>query len=50
MDNDAYEHAVEHECLARSGHLPEDDGGRTYESQRTYNPYSVHMGQMTLYR
>jgi hypothetical protein len=23
---------------------------RTYESQTTYNPYNVHMGQMTVYR
>ena len=48
MDHDAYQHEIEEECLKESGHtLPED---KTYESQMSYNPYDLHMGQMTVYR
>ena len=48
MDHDAYQHEIEEECLEESGHtLPED---KTYESQMSYNPYDLHMGQMTVYR
>ena len=48
MDHDAYQHEIEEECLEESGHsLPED---KTYESQMTFNPYDLHMGQMTVYR
>lgn len=47
MDHDAYEHEVTDLCLEKSGHIPEQG---TYESQSTYNPYNVHMGQMTVYR
>ena len=48
MDHDAYQHVIEEECLAESGHTLPDD--KTYESQMTYNPYDLHMGQMTVYR
>lgn len=48
MDDDGYEHAVEDECLEQSAHqLPE---GGTYNSQSTYNPYHLNMGQLTVYR
>ena len=48
MDHDAYQHEIEEECLEESGHtLPND---KTYESQMSYNPYDLHMGQMTVYR
>ncbi|CAC5391774.1 unnamed protein product [Mytilus coruscus] len=50
MDHDAYEHVITQECLKKSGRGHEDDEDRTYESQTTYNPYNVHMGQMTVYR
>lgn len=48
MDHDAYEHTVTDECLAASGKELPDTG--TYESQTFYNPFNVHMGQMTVYR
>lgn len=48
MDDDAYEHAVTTECLEKSGHLPEQ--GATYESQTAYDPFNIHMGQLTIYR
>ncbi|CAH1796053.1 unnamed protein product, partial [Owenia fusiformis] len=48
MDHDAFEHAVEHECLELSNHQLPDNG--KYNSQRTYNPYNRNMGQMTVYR
>jgi len=48
MDVDGFEHAVTDECLAISDHqLPE---GGTYQSQQSYTPYTVNMGQMTVYR
>jgi len=48
MDHDAYEHAVTDECLdASGGGLPQEG---TFESQTRYNPFNVHMGQMTVYR
>lgn len=48
MDHDEYEHTITDECLEESKHqLP---SGATYESQTSYNPYNVHMGQMTVYR
>ncbi|CAH1796048.1 unnamed protein product, partial [Owenia fusiformis] len=47
MDHDAFEHAVEHECLELSNHQLPDNG--KYNSQRTYNPYNRNMGQMTVY-
>ncbi|KAK3581051.1 hypothetical protein CHS0354_013959 [Potamilus streckersoni] len=49
MDNDAYEHAVTEECISKHN----SDAGnenRTYESQTQYNPFNIHMGQMTVYR
>ena len=48
MDHDAYQHEIEEECLEESGHTLPDD--KTYESQMSYNPYDLHMGQMTVYR
>lgn len=48
MDHDAYEHSITEECLKKSNHQLSDIG--TYESQVTYNPYNLHMGQMTVYR
>ena len=48
MDHDGYQHAVTDKCLEETGHdSPED---RVFQSQETYNPYDVHMGQMTVYR
>ena len=44
MDHDAYQHEVYEQCSST------EDDGRTYESQATYNPYEIHMGQMTVYR
>ena len=48
MDDDAYEHAITNECLIKSGHLSEEDA--IYESQMTYDPFNIHMGQLTVYR
>ncbi|XP_064651564.1 uncharacterized protein LOC135502545 isoform X2 [Lineus longissimus] len=48
MDHDAYGHAAVHECLEKSDHKLPDNG--TYESQTSFNPFNVHMGQMTIYR
>ncbi|XP_014669211.1 PREDICTED: uncharacterized protein LOC106810388 isoform X2 [Priapulus caudatus] len=45
MDHDAYEAAITKECVT----VGDDDSG-TFESQTEYNPYNVHMGQMTVYR
>lgn len=48
MNHDEYERVITKECLNDSDHeLPQDE---TYESQSTYNPYNIHMGQMTVYR
>jgi len=48
LDDDAYESQVTDECLKKSAHqLPE---GGTYQSQLQYTPYTVKMGQLTLYR
>ncbi|XP_074653031.1 uncharacterized protein LOC141907325 [Tubulanus polymorphus] len=49
MDRDAYNHAAEHECLEKSGNKVDDKHG-TYQSQTSYNPYNLLMGQMTVYR
>ena len=48
MDHDAYEHTITDECLSTSHHDLPPEG--TYESQTQYNPFNVHMGQMTVYR
>ncbi|XP_052803386.1 uncharacterized protein LOC128233645 [Mya arenaria] len=48
MDHDAYEHAITDECVTE-GHHDLPDGG-TFESQTRYNPFNIHMGQMTVYR
>ncbi|XP_062614825.1 uncharacterized protein LOC134276609, partial [Saccostrea cucullata] len=48
LDHDGFEQVITKECLKESGHnLPDNE---TYESQSTYNPYNIHMGQMTIYR
>ncbi|KAK6165207.1 hypothetical protein SNE40_023561 [Patella caerulea] len=49
MDHDAYEDAIVQECIHKSGNAVDDDG-HTYQSQSGYNPYNVHMGQLTVYR
>ena len=48
LDRDGYEHTIEHKCLEHSHRQMADNA--TYQSQTAYNPYNVHMGQMTLYR
>ena len=48
MDADEYERKVTAECLAMSGHQLPEQG--TYQSQQHYTPYTVNMGQLTVYR
>lgn len=48
LDHDAYEHVITQECL-KDDHSDEHEN-KIYESQTSYNPYNVHMGQMTVYR
>jgi len=48
LDDDAYERQVTDECLEKSAHQLPEDG--TYQSQLQYTPYTVKMGQLTLYR
>ncbi|KAL8612256.1 hypothetical protein ACOMHN_038168 [Nucella lapillus] len=48
MDHDAYGHEVTDECLQKSQHQLSDQG--IYESLNTYDPFNIHMGQMTVYR
>ncbi|KAK2157698.1 hypothetical protein LSH36_186g01008 [Paralvinella palmiformis] len=48
MDDDGFAHAITKECLAKSNHQLAEKG--TYNNQHTYNPYNVHMGQLTVYR
>ena len=36
------------DCLAKSGHTPPEDA--VYETPSEYEPLSVNMGQMTVYR
>lgn len=48
LDHDSYEHTITDECLTLSSHILPDGG--TYESQTQYNPFNIHMGQMTVYR
>lgn len=48
MDHDEYEHTITNECLQQGAHDLPDEG--TYESQDRYDPFNVHMGQMTVYR
>uniref|UniRef100_T1JFB9 FAM234A/B beta-propeller domain-containing protein n=1 Tax=Strigamia maritima TaxID=126957 RepID=T1JFB9_STRMM len=48
LDHNAYEAKITEECLQISGHkMPSN---HTYESQSDYNPFNIHMGQMTVYR
>ncbi|KAK3106966.1 hypothetical protein FSP39_004149 [Pinctada imbricata] len=48
LDHDGYKHSITDECLDRSDHdLPDD---HTYQSQTSYDPFNIHMGQMTVYR
>ena len=48
LDHDAYGHVITEECLEKSQHQLSDKG--VYESQGTYDPLNVHMGQMTDYK
>jgi len=48
LDDDAYERQITDDCLTRSAHQLPEDG--TYQSQTMYTPYTVKMGQLTLYR
>lgn len=48
MDDDGYEHAITNECLELSNHQLSEDG--IYKNQHTFNPYNLHMGQLTVYR
>ncbi|XP_048257876.1 uncharacterized protein LOC124125677 isoform X2 [Haliotis rufescens] len=48
LDHDNYERVITKDCIKESGHELPDDG--VYESQDDYNPFSIHMGQMTVYR
>lgn len=48
MDHDAYEETITKECIERNGHGSAQD--RIYESQSNYDPFNIHMGQMTVYR
>ena len=48
LDDDGYESQVTDECLRKSAHQLPEDG--TYQSQLLYTPYTVKMGQLTLYR
>ncbi|XP_076457343.1 uncharacterized protein LOC143291388 [Babylonia areolata] len=48
MDHDAYGHEVIDVCLRQSQHQLSEKG--VYESLNTYDPFNVHMGQMTVYR
>lgn len=62
MDHDLFEDTVTNECRLNvdqdtpSDHtLPDspaddDTGNNIYESQATYNPFNIKMGQMTVYR
>ena len=51
MDHDKFEHVVTQECLQASGHTgSDDDDHHTFQSMTTFNPYNLHMGQMTVYR
>ena len=50
MDNDQYNDAIRRECFGEGISESTDDDGRTYESQTSYNPFDIHMGQMTVYR
>ena len=46
MDHDAYQHEVYEKCTT----VNKSEDEIIYESQSTYNPYNIHMGQMTIYR
>ena len=48
LDDDGYEARITDECLRKSGHQLPEEG--TYQSQLLYTPYTVRMGQLTLYR
>jgi len=47
MDHDQYEDTVTKECIEEG---TTEDGEEVYESQSAYNPFDIHMGQMTVYR
>lgn len=49
MDHDAYEETATRECTTTSGSSPHSDN-RTFQSQSDYDPFNIHMGQMTVYR
>lgn len=49
MDHDAYGHVIKDECLEKNHHQLNDNG--VYQSQSDhYDPFDLHMGQMTVYR
>ena len=48
LDDDGYERQITDECLRNSSHQLPEHG--TYQSQTMYTPYTVKMGQLTLYR
>ena len=48
LDDDGYEAQITDECLRKSAHQLREEG--TYQSQLMYTPYTVRMGQLTLYR
>jgi hypothetical protein len=64
MDHDQYEDTVTNECLQEHDETPQEfdplgtptAGGEgqgkstIYDSQSSYNPFDIHMGQMTVYR
>ena len=57
MDHDSFEDAVTTECrqTSEAGELnaATDEGEKAdkiYDEQTTYNPFDIHMGQMTVYR
>jgi len=47
MDHDQYEEAVSKDCLRTEEGLNDP---QAEESQSSYDPYNIHMGQMTVYR
>jgi hypothetical protein len=61
MSPEQFEDAVTRECLQEGGsEMPDNNNGpgggdeqqqeKIYESQSAYNPFDIHMGQMTVYR
>ncbi|CAG7820626.1 unnamed protein product [Allacma fusca] len=49
LSDDPFDDVIRRECFGEDVETNDDDG-KIYESQASYNPFDIHMGQMSVYR